>query len=245
VTLPRQPEETAPAGAVFISAPGEAWTRQLRYRIGHLWVLKMLSTMGAIAAFFYAYFWVMRHPLAEMTVMPLTWLDRVIGFEPLSFPLYVFLWVYVSLGTALARDLRELAAFGLASLAMSLVGFAVFMLMPTRVPDFAIDWSLHPSLEFLKQADVGGNAFPSLHAAFRVFAACVLHASTKVCRSMRPVATPWVWTSATRSCTEGMPLGILVKSLRPMSFWPWKSKGAWSVPMVLIARLAIQFHRGS
>ena len=179
MTLPRQPKEAAPAGAVFFSAPGEAWTRQLRYRVGHLWVLKMLSTMGAIAAFFYAYFWVMRHPLAGMTVMPLTWLDRVIGFEPLSFPLYVLLWVYVSLGTALARDFRELAAFGLGSLAMSLVGFAIFMLMPTRVPDFPIDWSLHPSIEFLKQADVGGNAFPSLHAAFSVLTACVLNAHFK------------------------------------------------------------------
>jgi hypothetical protein len=179
VTLPRQPKDAAPAGAVFFSAPGEAWSRQLWGRIGHLWVLKMLSTMGAIAAFFYAYFWVMRHPLAEVTVMPLIWMDRVIAFEPLSFPLYVLLWVYVSLGTALAREFRELAAFGLASLAISLVGFAVFMLMPTRVPEFDIDWSLHPTIEFLKRTDVGGNAFPSLHAAFSVFTACVLHAQFK------------------------------------------------------------------
>ena len=32
-----------------------------------------------------------------------------------------------------------------------------------------------------------------------------------------------------------MPLGIFVKSPRPISFWPAKSNGAWSVPTVLIA----------
>ena len=141
-----------------------------------LWVLKMLSTAGGIAVFFYAYFWAMRHPLGAVTVMPVTWLDELVGFQPLSFALYVFLWFYISLGTALAKDLRELAAFGMASLAMSVVGLAIFMLVPTRVPDFAIDWSLYPSMQFLKRVDVAGNAFPSLHAAFCVFTAVVLDA---------------------------------------------------------------------
>ncbi|MDH4325176.1 MAG: phosphatase PAP2 family protein [Betaproteobacteria bacterium] len=136
----------------------------------------MLSTAGGIAVFFYAYFWAMRHPLAAVTVMPVTWFDELIGFQPLSFPLYVFLWAYISLGTALAKDLRELASFGVASLGMSAVGLAIFMLLPTRAPDFAIDWSLYPSMQFLKAVDVSGNAFPSLHAAFCVFTAVVLHA---------------------------------------------------------------------
>lgn len=139
----------------------------------------MLTTAGAIAVFFYAYFWVMRHPLSAVTVMPVTWVDELIGFQPLSFPLYAFLWVYISLGAALAKDLRELAALGMASLAMSLVGLAVFMFLPTRVPDFGIDWSLYPTMQFLKNVDATGNAFPSLHAAFCVFAAVVLHAQLK------------------------------------------------------------------
>jgi hypothetical protein len=153
-----------------------SWLRQAAARMRTLWVLKMLSTAGGIAVFFYAYFWAMRHPLGAVTVMPVTWLDELVGFQPLSFALYVFLWFYISLGTALAKDLRELAAFGMASLAMSIVGLAIFMLVPTRVPDFAIDWSLYPSMQFLKRVDVAGNAFPSLHAAFCVFTAVVLHA---------------------------------------------------------------------
>jgi membrane-associated phospholipid phosphatase len=161
----------APAGAVFVARLGR--------RIAALFLLKMFSTMGFIALFFYLYFWVMRHPLAEMTVMPLIWIDEWIGFIPAAFPLYATLWLYIALGTALARDFRDLAAYGLASLAMSAVGLAVFILWPTKVPDFGIDWSLYPWLQFMKSVDVSGNAFPSLHAAFCVFTAVALHRQLK------------------------------------------------------------------
>jgi len=164
-------QEAAPAGAAFVSRLGA--------RVRHLWALKMLSTAAGITLFFYAYFWAMRHPLSEVSVMPMIWIDQWIGFHPLSFPLYASLWLYIALATALARDFRDLAAFGVASLAMSAVGLAIFMLVPTKVPDFGIDWSLHPSLEFMKSVDVSGNACPSLHAAFCVFAAVVLHAQLR------------------------------------------------------------------
>jgi hypothetical protein len=164
-------QAAAPAGAAFASRLGA--------RVGHLFWLKTLSTAGGIALFFYAYFWAMRHPLSEVSVMPMIWIDQWIGFQPLSFPLYATLWLYISLATALARDFRDLVAFGAASLAISAVGLAIFMLAPTKVPDFGIDWSLHPSLEFMKSVDVSGNACPSLHAAFCVFAAVVLHAQLR------------------------------------------------------------------
>ncbi len=71
------------------------WKHELKTRAGSLLMLKMFATMGGIAAFFYAYFWVMRHPLSAVTVMPVTWLDELVSFSPRSFPLYVSLWVYV------------------------------------------------------------------------------------------------------------------------------------------------------
>lgn len=158
----------APAGAAFVSRLGR--------RIATLFLLKMFSTMGAVALFFYAYFWVMHHPLSATTVMPLTRVDDWIGLIPAAFPLYASLWLYIALGTALAKGLGDLAAYGLASLAMSACGLAVFMLWPTRVPDFGIDWSQYPWLQFMKSVDVTGNACPSLHVAFCVYTAVVLHA---------------------------------------------------------------------
>jgi membrane-associated phospholipid phosphatase len=153
--------------------------RRLAARVGTLWALKMLGTAGGIALFFYAYFWAMRHPLGAVTVMPEIWIDRLIGFQPLSFFVYAFLWIYISFGTAIARNLRELVAFGLASLAMSVAGLVVYVLFPTRAPNPAIDWSLYPWLDFLKSVDVAGNAFPSLHASFCVFTAAALHDQLK------------------------------------------------------------------
>lgn len=163
----------------------KTWKGELAKTVGTLWVLKMFSTMGAIAGFFLAYFWVMRHPLSPVTVMPVTWVDNLIPFSPGSFFLYASLWVYLALGTALARDLRELAAFGAASLAMSVVGLGIFMLAPTKIPDFGIDWNRYPSLAFLKMVDVSGNACPSLHAAFAVFTAFVVHTQLAAVRAGR------------------------------------------------------------
>ena len=178
-------------------------SQQLGARASTLWVLKSLTTAGAIAAFFWAYFWVMHHPLGEVTVMPEIGLDRLIGFHPGSFPVYVSLWVYISFGTALARSVRELAAFGAASLGMSGVGLSVFMLLPTRVPVTAIDWSLYPSLQFLKSVDVSGNACPSLHAAFCVFTAAVLW------RELRSLSAPaWLHGANVLWC-----LGILFSTV--------------------------------
>ena len=138
--------------------------------------MKFLGTAGGIAVFLWAYFWVLRNPLGEVAVMPAIWLDGLIGVQPWSFPLYASLWVYISFGTALARDFRQLAAFGWASLGMGLAGLAIFALVPTRVADPAIDWAMYPSLQFLKSIDASGNACPSLHAAFCVFTGLALHA---------------------------------------------------------------------
>jgi hypothetical protein len=172
-------------------------------RVANLWVLKMLSTAGGIAVFFYAYFWAMRHPLGAVTVMPMTWVDELIGFQPLSFPLYAFLWFYISFATAIAKDLRELATFGVVSLGMSVIGLAIFLLLPTRTPDFAIDWSLYPSMQFLKRVDAGTNACPSLHAAFCVFTAVVLHTQLTSLGAAR-----WL-----RACNLVLGAGILYSTM--------------------------------
>jgi hypothetical protein len=150
------------------------WRRELGARLRALFWLKAVGTAGGMALFLWAYFWVLRHPLGEVRVMPVTWLDRAIGVQPWSFPLYASLWVYISLGTAIARNLRELIGFGLASLGMGLAGLVAFLLVPTQVPVPDVDWTLYPWLSFLKSVDAPGNACPSLHVAFCVFSWAVL-----------------------------------------------------------------------
>ena len=170
------------------------WKDELAKRLRTLWLFKMLSTMTGIAGFFYAYFWVMRHSLSAMTDMPVTWIDELVVFWPQSLLLYISLWVYVGLATALAKDLRELTAFGAASLAMIVVGLGTFMVAPTKVSGFPIDWSRYPSLAFLRSVDVTGNACPSLHAAFAAFTAFVIHrqlTAVRAARSLRVCNVLW------------------------------------------------------
>lgn len=153
------------------AAPLPAAVRRIAARVRTLWVVKMVGTTAGIAAFFAAYFQVLEHPLFPVTTMPLIALDHWIAFRPEAFGLYVSLWLYVSLAPALMKNGRELAAFGAATGVLSVTGLAIFILWPTSVPAFALDWSAHPSLAFLKTVDVAGNACPSLHVAFAVFTA--------------------------------------------------------------------------
>lgn len=134
-----------------------------------LWPYKASGTMLIIPVFFWAYFWVLRHPQGEVTVMPLTWLDGLVGFEPTAIPLYVSLWLYVSLAPAFLKDRREVVSYAIATVAMAVVGLLIFLLWPTTVLVTDADWGAHPSLAFLKELDAPRNACPSLHVAFAVF----------------------------------------------------------------------------
>jgi hypothetical protein len=121
--------------------------------------------------FFWGYLSILRAPLTRPMEMPLIWLDRWVGFSPAAFPIYVSLWVYVSLPPALMGSFRALASFGAWVGALSLLCLMIFWVWPTAVPVSDMDWSLHAGLSLIKGVDAGGNACPSLHVGSAVFAA--------------------------------------------------------------------------
>ena len=145
--------------------------RQAGFRLGLWWPAKLLGISLGMTVFFIAYFRLLHHPLYPVTIMPLTAVDRLIGFSPEALPLYFSLWLYVPLAPALMIDRRELVSYGLAAFAISVVGLATFLFWPTAVPPLAVDWSQHPGFAFLKSVDATGNACPSLHVAFALFTA--------------------------------------------------------------------------
>ena len=155
--------------AARITTPG--WLRRLIVRLGAYWYLKLPGIGGFIAVFFIAYFWTLRTPLFPVTTVPTTLLDRLILFRPESLPLYISLWVYVSLPPVLLDDRRELVGYGIAAAALAVVGLGIFLVCPTNISPPDIDWSQYPAFAFLKGIDASGNACPSLHAAFAVFSA--------------------------------------------------------------------------
>ena len=134
-------------------------------------IAKMLATMLGIGVFFIAYFWVLRHPLSPPTLMPLTALDRMIELQPAFLPLYFSLWLYVSIAPALLGSGRELASYGVGTLAISVIGLGLFMLWPTATPPLVMAGPVPPSMQFLRDVDLAANACPSMHVAFAVFTA--------------------------------------------------------------------------
>ncbi|GBU14646.1 hypothetical protein AwPolaro_00240 [Polaromonas sp.] len=128
-----------------------------------------------IGVFFGAYFYLLKFPAYPTTVMPFTLMDQLFSFQPLSMPLYISLWVYVSLPPLLFGVRRELFDYALAMSATCLTGLIIFYFWPTTVPPADIDWALHPHIDFLKHMDDSGNACPSLHVATAIFSGLWLH----------------------------------------------------------------------
>jgi membrane-associated phospholipid phosphatase len=151
------------------------WWRQAAAVIPRHVYLKSIGTTLFISLFFGAYFYLLKQPAYPTTVMPITLLDRLIGFQPLALPMYLSLWVYVSLPPALLATRRELYSYGLAMAGTCLAGLIVFYLWPTAVPAANIDWALYPEVDFLKRMDASGNACPSLHVTTAVFSGIWLH----------------------------------------------------------------------
>ncbi|HKB60574.1 MAG TPA: phosphatase PAP2 family protein [Gallionellaceae bacterium] len=140
----------------------------------HFW-LKTVGITAFIWIFFLGYFYVLRHPEAQVALMPLTALDRLVGVHPLALPVYLSLWVYVSLPPGLMLEVRDLARYGLWAAGWCVLGLGIFYFWPTAVPPSHIDWSQYPGMGFLKGVDGAGNACPSLHVTAAVFSAVWLH----------------------------------------------------------------------
>src|SRR6187549_505784 len=79
----------------------------------HMWI-KSLGTMLLIAVFFGAYFYLLKRPAYPPKAMPITWVDRLVPFQPWTLALYISLWVYVSLPPVLLPTRHELSRYALA-----------------------------------------------------------------------------------------------------------------------------------
>jgi membrane-associated phospholipid phosphatase len=178
----------------YTHTPGAGWLPQAWVRGLKWWPAKVMGTALGMTLFFFAYFWVLHHPLFPVTTMPLTAVDRLIHFQPEALPLYFSLWFYVSLVPALLIDRRELVSYALAAVGISVIGLGIFLLWPTTIywPD--VDWSQHPAFAFLKSVDASGNACPSLHVAFAVFTAVWLGRLLRQMGAGRGVGVfNWLW----------------------------------------------------
>jgi len=205
-------QRSSPSAAQQFAEPAPWYYQAAAAFVRHIY-LKAIGTTLFISVFFGAYFYLLKQPAYAITVMPITLLDRLIGFQPLALPLYLSLWVYVSLPPALLATRRELYGYGLAMAGTCLAGLIVFYLWPTAVPAVNIDWAQYPDVHFLKNIDATGNAFPSLHVATAVFSGIWLH------HLLRRFGAPrWILVF---NALWGIPLWPRA------SMWRWMCWGAW------------------
>ncbi|KQP11857.1 phosphatase PAP2 family protein [Pseudorhodoferax sp. Leaf267] len=170
--------------------PRAPWRAELALRARELFWLKLLGTTLWTTVFFVGYFHLLRHPAHPVTVMPLTWLDALVPFQPAMLVPYLSLWLYIGVAPGLQRGFWPLAVYGLWMTALLLTGLAIFYFWPTAVPPLAIDRSGHPGFALLEGVDASGNACPSMHVAASVFTAVRLHAV------LREIGAPALWRLA-------------------------------------------------
>lgn len=140
----------------------------------HFW-FKMFGTTAYTFVFFVGYVYLLRHPAFDTFTMPAIWLDEAIAFNPVALPIYLSLWLYVSLPPMCMQTRRDIVGYGVRITALCAIAFAIFYFWPNAVPPANIDWARYPGMAFLKGVDAAGNACPSLHVATAVFSACWLH----------------------------------------------------------------------
>ena len=108
--------------------------------------------------------------------------------------MYFSLWVYICMPSSLMRRAGALGYYLTGAFLLSVIGLSCFYFLPTSVPVWAIDWSRYPLLAFLKSSDATGNACPSLHVAFSVYAGFWLSRMLRVLGAPRVwLALNWLW----------------------------------------------------
>ena len=163
------------------------WLREIARRIAALAWVKATGIPAFMLLFFWAYFALLRQPLFPVHVVPLTAIDAWIPFTTAALPLYLSLWVYVSLPPALIKNLSTLLRYGAHAGVLCGAGLICYLLWPTSVPLGDPSWRPLEGIAVLDRIDAAGNAFPSLHVATAVFSALWLNAL------LREIGTPR-WT---------------------------------------------------
>lgn len=231
--------------------PTESPARALNKLLWRIWWLKAPGSALFIWLFFEAYFFLLRFPHSEVTVMPLTWLDGAIPMQWWAWVPYLSLWFYTCLPPALLPGVRQLLYYGLGVGSACLVGLLCFYLWPTIVPAFARPPGT--GLALLNGVDTAGNACPSLHVAIAVYSALWLHAQLRQVGAGRNwLAANWAWclaivysTLATKQhvaldVLAGVLLGSTGALLALAGYRRWFAEpAARRVPVVLLDHAAI------
>lgn len=133
------------------------------------WRLKICLGLALNCVFWSGYGLLAHHAFFPLCTMPLTWLDRMVTYQPEPWG-----WVYLSQFAVsgilpwLLSKKEALLRYSAGAAFMGAISFTVFLFCPVAGPRPA-GADLSQSLKLITSYDGTFNCFPSLHAAFMFY----------------------------------------------------------------------------
>jgi hypothetical protein len=154
--------------------------------------LKLALTVLLPIILFVPYTILERWPLLPVTYYQYSWLDRAIPFTPAAAWPYLTCFPFVTLAGCMLTTKKELFRFCRTFIGIALIAEVVFLFHPTAVPARP-GVALQP-YALVIAGDGTGNACPSLHVAFTVLAAVVIHRALSLFHGRHILRfAVWVW----------------------------------------------------
>ena len=162
------------------------------------WRLKAALSAGLTVFFCVPYFTLQHLTLFPARTLPLSALDRAIGFDPRWVWVYQSVYLLLAIVPWMVPTRSELRRYARGFLLLSGVGFAFFLLLPVRGPRPDVE-AANLMFRALQWYDRPLNCFPSLHvglAAYTVlFAARLSRGRMTVSARRSVVSLAWLWTT--------------------------------------------------
>ena len=133
------------------------------------WRFKVLLSVALSVLFCVPYLLIGHHPLMPVHMLPLSWVDRVIGFHPQQ-----WVWIYQSnyllfnVVPWLTEQREHLRRYVIGFATLSLISFTIYIVYPIQAPKPQVP---NPTGMYwlLLQYDAPLNSLPSLHAGFLIY----------------------------------------------------------------------------
>ena len=212
-----QPVRTAPARFSIAAS------------IGANWSMKIALTLALTAFFCFPYFTLQHVLVFPVRTLPLTTIDRAIGFNARWVGVYQSVYLLLLVVPWMTIQREELRKYAIGFIVLCTVGFLCFFFMPIRGPR-PDDEISNPMFRLLVWYDRPLNSFPSLHVALAVYTMLVagtIDAALPHSTRTRVLSLGWLWTAlvayaalATKQhYAIDLPAGALLAYLCHWSTW--------------------------
>jgi hypothetical protein len=156
-----------------------------------LWRFKLALYLVLSVAFSAVYFSLQRFPLFPPQTLPLSSLDRAIGFDPEAIYVYQSVYLLVPLFPFLAQTRGQLTQYTLGFVWLCGISFLIFAFLPIAGP--RPDEPTHVAMfRLMTSYDGKTNAIPSLHVGLAAYSVLFGHQLSQSVPGLRPM----VWVGA-------------------------------------------------